>query len=464
MRSRVRASVFAIALLASIGFAVPSLAFGEVSFEFFASNLNPYGSWHVSANYGRVWLPSVEVSGWHPYENGYWVYTDYGWTWVSEYEWGAIPFHYGTWVIEPGLGWVWVPGYVWAPAWIVYRTGPNYIGWAPVPPSFSIGVSFASYDYTPEYFVFVRERDFCEHDLRRRALPADRVPMIYQQTTVINNIAVDNHVVVNRGLDVRQVERVAARRPERLPIERVPRVAPIERVSREALRVDPRHSESGHVRVVDAQRQPPDQRPEIEQRDWRGRNRTDQPNPEPGVQPNPAPSVPGDRERAQREQERAVREQRDRAAAQQQEHDRARAMQDQRDRAAQQEHERAQREQERVRKQQARARQDQERAMQHESDRAAQQEQERAQREQERARQQQEQQERAQEMQQRARQEHEQAAREQQQRAHEEEQRARQEQQRQQRERARGAEQQGNPGSENAPDDHGGRHGGRGDD
>src|SRR2546427_12757432 len=257
---RFRVSLWAIALLVAIGSAGPSAAFTEVSFDFFESSLSPHGSWHVSASFGRVWQPYVEVRGWHPYEYGHWVYTDFGWTWVSDYDWGAIPFHYGTWVIEPGLGWVWVPGYVWAPAWVVYRTGPSYIGWAPVPPSFSIGVSFSSFDYDPGYFVFVRERDFCDHDLRRRALPVARTQVVYNNTTIINNIAIDNNVVVNRGLDVRRVERVAERRPERLRIEQGPRVAPIERVSqeslradpREALRVDPSHAERGDVRVVEA--------------------------------------------------------------------------------------------------------------------------------------------------------------------------------------------------------------------
>src|SRR5258705_9750922 len=154
---KLRAGCAAIALLVAVGAAAPSAAFTDVSFEFFESSLSPHGSWHVSASFGRVWQPYVEVRGWHPYEYGHWVYTDFGWTWVSTYEWGAIPFHYGTWVIEPGVGWVWVPGYVWAPAWVVYRTGPSYIGWAPVPPSFSFGVSFTTYHYRPDHFLFVRQ-------------------------------------------------------------------------------------------------------------------------------------------------------------------------------------------------------------------------------------------------------------------------------------------------------------------
>jgi hypothetical protein len=64
-----------------------------------------------------------------------------GWTWISDYEWGAIPYHYGTWVADRNVGWVWIPGRVWAPSWVVFRTGPDYIGWAPVPTGYSVGMS-----------------------------------------------------------------------------------------------------------------------------------------------------------------------------------------------------------------------------------------------------------------------------------------------------------------------------------
>ena len=41
-----------------------------------------------------------------------------------------------------GTGWVWVPGYTWAPAWVSWRYGDGYAGWAPLPPD-----SFAGIDY-----------------------------------------------------------------------------------------------------------------------------------------------------------------------------------------------------------------------------------------------------------------------------------------------------------------------------
>ena len=146
----------ALALVVLGGSAPASASHTQMSFEFYHSTLTPFGSWHASASFGQVWIPHHQVIGWHPYAYGHWVYSDFGWTWVSAYEWGAIPYHYGTWALDPELGWVWVPGYVWAPAWVVFRSGPSYVGWAPVPPGFSVGVSFAFNDYGADHFVFVR--------------------------------------------------------------------------------------------------------------------------------------------------------------------------------------------------------------------------------------------------------------------------------------------------------------------
>ncbi len=136
----------------------PASADVGISFDFFYSDLSPHGDWLVSASYGRVWQPAGYGTGWNPYYDGHWIYTDVGWTWVSDYEWGAVPYHYGTWVVDAELGWVWVPGYVWAPAWVVFRTGPDYIGWAPVPVDYSVGMSIGSAPYSPELFVFVASR------------------------------------------------------------------------------------------------------------------------------------------------------------------------------------------------------------------------------------------------------------------------------------------------------------------
>ena len=82
------------------------------------AELNQYGSWNQSPQYGAVWYPSV-ASGWAPYRNGYWANVQpWGWTWVESEPWGFAPFHYGRWV-DDGNRWGWAP----APA---YSQGGGY--------------------------------------------------------------------------------------------------------------------------------------------------------------------------------------------------------------------------------------------------------------------------------------------------------------------------------------------------
>src|SRR5262249_59564660 len=71
-----------------------------------------------------------------PYSDGYWAYTDYGWTWVSYEDFGWATYHYGRWANLDDYGWVWFPGedLDWGPAWVSWRTGGDYIGWAPLAP------------------------------------------------------------------------------------------------------------------------------------------------------------------------------------------------------------------------------------------------------------------------------------------------------------------------------------------
>ena len=100
------------------------------------------GTWIQSSDYGYVWQPQVNDPDWAPYTDGHWVYTDDGWTWASDESFGWATYHYGRWVNIDGTGWVWVPGYTWAPAWVSWRYGDGYCGWAPLPPDSFVGVDY----------------------------------------------------------------------------------------------------------------------------------------------------------------------------------------------------------------------------------------------------------------------------------------------------------------------------------
>ena len=137
----------------------------DVTFEDFREALKPYGKWVHTPEYGLVFVPSpsIQRDGWRPYLYGQWVWTLYGWTWVSEEPFGWATYHYGRWGYRVGLGWFWVPGYVWGPAWVVWRYGPDVIGWAPLYPGY-VRVT-AAYPVHVEHWIFVSHAHFCGHPI-----------------------------------------------------------------------------------------------------------------------------------------------------------------------------------------------------------------------------------------------------------------------------------------------------------
>ena len=121
----------------------------------FYSPLAAYGTWVDVSPYGRCWRPADIVPEWRPYTVGHWEWTDAGWYWMSDEPWGWACCHYGSWVLDPIYGWVWIPAVEWAPAWVVWRETPDYIGWAPCGPT---GVAVSD-----SWFAFVDVRHFHDH-------------------------------------------------------------------------------------------------------------------------------------------------------------------------------------------------------------------------------------------------------------------------------------------------------------
>ncbi len=84
-------------------------------------------------------MPDGVPPDWRPYEYGHWVYTDdWGWYWVSDEHGRTTGAGSSTTMAAGrstrGFGWFWVPGDEWAPAWVDWRYGDDYVGWAPLPP------------------------------------------------------------------------------------------------------------------------------------------------------------------------------------------------------------------------------------------------------------------------------------------------------------------------------------------
>jgi len=190
LRRLVVAAVTGLALVAGAGGAsivagALSPAQAQVSAEF-QSALEPYGVWRRDARWGEVWVPDHRPRGWQPYSVGHWVYTDdWGWFWVSdndEADWGWVTYHYGRWIFERGAGWVWVPGDEWAPAWVNWRRGDSYVGWAALAPNDVMD----DYDADPAYWVFVEPRYMAAPRLRSYYLPPQRVSLVLRTTVLVN--------------------------------------------------------------------------------------------------------------------------------------------------------------------------------------------------------------------------------------------------------------------------------------
>lgn len=166
---------------------------GVVSFQVFYDELQHHGTWMQHARHGYVWMPRVGHD-FVPYgTNGYWIQTDYGNTWVSDYSWGWAPFHYGRWFYDDFYGWMWVPDTVWGPAWVVWRSGGGYYGWAPLMPGYGIHASANYYHHIPQhYWNFVPYRYITYRRVYTHCVPRTRVVNVIHHTTIVNHNYIDN--------------------------------------------------------------------------------------------------------------------------------------------------------------------------------------------------------------------------------------------------------------------------------
>jgi hypothetical protein len=227
----------AILLLAA---APPARA--EVDFGFFYDQLSPYGEWTQHASFGWVWTPSDVPATWRPYTRGHWVWTDEGNVWVADEEWGWIPSHYGRWAFDPDGGWFWIPGTVWAPAWVSWRSGGGYVGWAPLPPAigFSISAGFAfdgfGFDDIDESFwSFVPESQCYEPEVDRVVVVRARNRVLLRDARTMTRFEVEKGHVVDRSIDDDHLKRWLGRVPPKVRIEET---AEVGRGHREEVRGD----------------------------------------------------------------------------------------------------------------------------------------------------------------------------------------------------------------------------------
>jgi len=202
----------------------------DADYGYFYDALAPYGAWYEVDPYGWVWTPYDIPAGWRPYTDGQWISTAYGWTWLSDDPWGWATYHYGRWTWDSYYGWLWVPGNVWAPAWVAWRYGDGWIGWAPLPPEVGwngYGLDYGSYnieDISRYRWSFCDEKDFTQTRIRTVVVPRSRNVTLLKTTKDVTRYGSVNARPVEQGLTSDMLERDLKQKIRRYEVADAPGV------------------------------------------------------------------------------------------------------------------------------------------------------------------------------------------------------------------------------------------------
>ena len=164
-------------------------------------DLDEYGGWRQTQDYGAVWFPRVATAGWAPYHDGHWVYVaPWGYTWIDDAPWGFAPFHYGRWVTIGGV-WGWVPAPprptvvgvayvrpVYAPALVAWVGGSH----------FAVGIGVGGGASVAWFPLGPREVYVPSYHVSRTYVTNINVSNTRVETTVVNNYY--NTTVINKNV------------------------------------------------------------------------------------------------------------------------------------------------------------------------------------------------------------------------------------------------------------------------
>ena len=189
---------------------LPAAAQAQDAIDFRVA-LEGYGQWVQHPRWGEVWIPEQVPPDWQPYRLGHWAYTEeWGWYWDSEEDFGWVTYHYGRWVFDRGLGWIWIPGRDWGPAWVDWRQGDDFVGWAPLPPD-----EYLDEDYeSPDIYLFVRAGDLLAPRVYVVFLPPQERFTYYNRSFLVNRtvrLGGGAHIAVNPGVPPAFIARASGR-------------------------------------------------------------------------------------------------------------------------------------------------------------------------------------------------------------------------------------------------------------
>jgi hypothetical protein len=200
-------------------------------------DLDDYGSWQPTAEYGTVWFPRAVATGWAPYHDGHWAYVEpWGYTWVDDSPWGYAPFHYGRWISVRGA-WGWVPAPPRQEGAVYVRPvyAPALVAWV------GVGAGVAWFALGP------REVYVPSYPVSRGYVHNINVSNTTVNATVVNNIY--NTTIVNRTVNVTNVTYVNRSVPGAVVGTTTQAFASAQPVSRNIVRVDERAVASAEVRT-----------------------------------------------------------------------------------------------------------------------------------------------------------------------------------------------------------------------
>lgn len=153
------------------------------------ATLSQYGQFTQTQNYGEVWVPGQQTvpQGWHPYMACNWVNSgQYGWYYNDQTPWGQIVHHYGRWTHDASLGWIWIPGQDFSPGWVVWRTSPQWVGWAPMPPDQDLQTMSAAAFNNGGFWTFIETAKFNAGCSGTEA-PAGQIATLLGQTQFVTD-------------------------------------------------------------------------------------------------------------------------------------------------------------------------------------------------------------------------------------------------------------------------------------
>jgi len=208
---------------------------GVVGYE----DLDDYGSWQQTPDYGYVWFPRAVPVGWAPYHIGHWAYIPpWGYTWIDDQPWGFAPFHYGRWCNLHGA-WGWIPAPPHPPVAVYARPvyAPALVAWV------GAGAAIAWFALGPrEVFVpsYPASRAYFDHV---------NVSNTTVNTTVINNIY-NTTIVNNRAINTNNIRYVNRTIPGAVAATSTQAFTSAQPVARNPVRIDPHALASAQVRPL----------------------------------------------------------------------------------------------------------------------------------------------------------------------------------------------------------------------